>query len=124
MRIVVVFPEPLGPRKPVTRPSATAKPSRSTATTSPNRFVSSVTSIVVMAPPCGGALGVHLVRRLPRGGAGVAGAVEPAGREAAPLGEEAGTLLECDIDRRRVRGPRQFPVAHRCERVGLDPQQF
>src|SRR3954451_9611208 len=99
IRIVVVFPEPFGPRKPVTRPSATAKPSRSTATTPPKRFVSSVTSIVVMAPRWGRALGVHLVRRLPRVGAGLRAPVEPARRDAAPLCEEAGTLLECDLDR-------------------------
>src|SRR5271155_5537085 len=35
MRRVVVFPEPLGPRKPVTRPGSTVNERSSTANTSP-----------------------------------------------------------------------------------------
>lgn len=45
MRIVVVLPAPLGPRKPVTTPGSTAKLTESTAVTSPNRLVRPVTSI-------------------------------------------------------------------------------
>src|ERR1044071_3103915 len=44
-RIVVDFPAPFGPRKPVTFPGWTAKLSPSTAVTGPNRFVSPPTSI-------------------------------------------------------------------------------
>lgn len=40
MRMVVDFPAPLGPRKPVTVPGFTTKSSRSTAVFSPYRFVS------------------------------------------------------------------------------------
>ncbi len=37
IRSVVLLPDPFGPRNPVTCPRATAKPSRSTAVTRPNR---------------------------------------------------------------------------------------
>src|SRR5436189_3611025 len=39
IRIVVVFPAPLGPRKPNTLPGRTSNDSPSTAVKSPNRFV-------------------------------------------------------------------------------------
>src|SRR6476469_1128065 len=45
MRRVVVFPAPLGPRKPVMRPGSTVKLRLSTAVKLPNRLVSSRTSI-------------------------------------------------------------------------------
>ena len=38
-RIVVLLPEPFGPRKPVTRPGCTSKLRSSTASTRPKRFV-------------------------------------------------------------------------------------
>src|SRR3990170_417200 len=41
MRIVVVFPEPLGPRYPTTSPARTSKDTWSTAVKSPKRLVSS-----------------------------------------------------------------------------------
>ena len=44
-RIVVLLPDPLGPRKPVTRPGWTSKLRSSTATVLPNRLVSLRTSI-------------------------------------------------------------------------------
>ena len=47
MRSVVVFPAPLGPRNPVTVPSATSKLRSSTARTSPNRLVSDETVITM-----------------------------------------------------------------------------
>src|SRR5947199_277307 len=124
IRIVVVLPEPLGPRNPVTRPSATLKSSRSTARTSPYRLVSSETSIVVMPTPCGRALGIDLVRRLPRLGAWRGGRVQHAGGRAASLDEDLCSLFPCHIDRRRVRGPRRFAVAERRVRAALDPEQF
>jgi len=40
MRIVVVLPAPLGPRKPKTSPRPTLKSTASTARRSPNRLVS------------------------------------------------------------------------------------
>jgi hypothetical protein len=47
MRIVVVLPEPFGPRKPVTAPGRTRAVSASTARVAPNRLVSpSKTSVV------------------------------------------------------------------------------
>src|ERR1700677_1026864 len=45
MRSVVVLPEPLGPRKPVTRPGATLKERSSTATTGPKCLVRPLISI-------------------------------------------------------------------------------
>ena len=45
-RIVVLFPDPLGPRKPVTRPGLTSKLRSLTATVRPNRLVSPLTSII------------------------------------------------------------------------------
>src|SRR5208337_2895892 len=45
IRIVVVFPAPLGPRKPNTSPSGTKKETSSTTFLSTNRFVSPSTSI-------------------------------------------------------------------------------
>lgn len=45
MRMVVVLPAPLGPRKPVMTPGSTEKLRLSTAVTGPNRLVRPVTSI-------------------------------------------------------------------------------
>src|SRR5579871_419885 len=45
MRMVVVLPEPFGPRKPQTSPSGTAMSTWSTATLAPKRLVSPFTSI-------------------------------------------------------------------------------
>src|SRR5262245_19584984 len=45
MRMVVVLPAPFGPRKPTTSPLATLKETSRTASTSPYRFESPVTSI-------------------------------------------------------------------------------
>jgi hypothetical protein len=45
MRIVVVFPDPFGPRKPVTTPRETSKLKVSTATCAPKRFVSRFATI-------------------------------------------------------------------------------
>src|SRR3984885_477888 len=45
MRSVVVLPDPLGPRKPVTRPGSTVKPRSSTATTDPKCFERPVNSM-------------------------------------------------------------------------------
>ena len=50
IRIVVDFPAPLGPRKPVTSPCSTSKLRSSTATTSPYLFVSPRTSITAVFP--------------------------------------------------------------------------
>jgi hypothetical protein len=47
IRSVVVFPEPFGPRNPVTAPGSTENVSPSTAWTAPNRLLSSRT---VMRP--------------------------------------------------------------------------
>src|SRR3954462_6712918 len=44
-RSVVVFPEPLGPRKPTTRPGETEKLRSSTARTGPKSFVSESTEM-------------------------------------------------------------------------------
>ena len=44
-RIVVDFPEPFGPRKPVTIPGRTENERSFTATVSPYRFVSPLASI-------------------------------------------------------------------------------
>src|SRR6266545_6870799 len=54
MRSVVVFPAPLGPRKPVTLPWSTPKDRSSTATTCPKRLPSpctAMTDIVILPPP-------------------------------------------------------------------------
>ena len=45
MRRVVVFPDPLGPRKPVTRPGSTVNDRLSTARTDPKCFESPLISI-------------------------------------------------------------------------------
>ena len=45
-RMVVLFPDPLGPRKPVTRPGLTSKLRSSTAIVRPKRLVSPLTSII------------------------------------------------------------------------------
>src|ERR1043165_4981685 len=45
MRMVVVFPEPFGPRKPQTSPSGTAISTSSTASLRPKRLVRPCTSI-------------------------------------------------------------------------------
>src|SRR6266700_618614 len=47
IRIVVDFPDPFGPRKPVTTPGRTSKLSASTARTRPYRLVSPRASIIV-----------------------------------------------------------------------------
>src|SRR5262249_41959851 len=49
-RIVVVLPAPFGPRKPVTLPGSTPNVKSSTATLSPDRFVSPRTSIMETGP--------------------------------------------------------------------------
>src|SRR5262245_10230826 len=54
-RIVVVFPAPLGPRKPVTLPGSTPNDRPSTATLSPYRLVSPLTSIMTPVWPARGA---------------------------------------------------------------------
>src|SRR5262249_11253262 len=51
MRKVVVFPAPLGPRKPVIVPPSTPKLRSSTASTGPNRLVSPDTSITAIGDP-------------------------------------------------------------------------
>src|SRR5262245_46295160 len=48
IRIVVVFPAPLGPRKPTTSPFSTLKLTLSTATTEPKYLVSFLTWIIAM----------------------------------------------------------------------------
>ena len=50
-RMVVLFPEPFGPRKPVTRPGWTSKLRLPTATFCPNRLVSPCTEIMCGQPP-------------------------------------------------------------------------
>ncbi len=45
MRSVVVFPDPLGPRNPVTRPGSTVKLRLSTASTGPKCLLSPVNSM-------------------------------------------------------------------------------
>jgi hypothetical protein len=49
MRIVVVLPEPFGPRKPTISPSATLIDTWSTTVLSPKRLTSPLTSIAFMA---------------------------------------------------------------------------
>src|SRR5262245_10297204 len=51
IRKVVVFPAPLGPRKPVTVPPSTPKLRSSTARTEPKRLVSPRTSITAIVDP-------------------------------------------------------------------------
>src|SRR5215472_18123081 len=51
IRKVVVFPAPLGPRKPVTVPPSTPKLRSPTASTGPNRLVSPDTSITAIGDP-------------------------------------------------------------------------
>src|SRR5690242_20037548 len=55
MRIVVDFPAPLGPRKPVTSPGRTVKVRSETAVTDPYRLVSSFISIMAISLPPGAA---------------------------------------------------------------------
>ena len=50
MRIVVDFPDPLGPRNPVTWPGRTSKDRSSTATVSLYRFVTPFTTITISSP--------------------------------------------------------------------------
>src|SRR6202451_3525193 len=50
IRIVVDFPAPFGPRKPVTTPGSTTKLSPSTAVLSPYRFVKPSISIMSYLP--------------------------------------------------------------------------
>jgi hypothetical protein len=45
-RIVVDFPAPFGPRKPVTRPAAAVKVTSSTAVNGPYRLVTASTEIM------------------------------------------------------------------------------
>src|SRR5690349_8275509 len=58
IRIVVVLPEPLGPRKPYTEPAGTARLTPSTASWPPrNRLDSPVLRIAAAGPPGGGPAG-------------------------------------------------------------------
>ena len=50
IRMVVDFPAPFGPTKPVTRPAATSKLMSSTARRLPYCLVSAVTVIIGVAP--------------------------------------------------------------------------
>ena len=71
MRRVVVLPEPLGPRKPVTRPGSTVKERSSTASTGPKcleRPLISMGSPRVVAP---GVIGATIARAVARFGHGV-----------------------------------------------------
>ena len=61
MRSVVDLPEPFGPRKPVTNPGTTSNVSRSTAIASPNRLVSSRTSIMALRSSPSSSLSVSLL---------------------------------------------------------------
>ena len=47
MRNTVVLPPPLGPSRAINSPSFTAKDTRLTATTSPNFFVTSLSSMLI-----------------------------------------------------------------------------
>ena len=51
MRSVVVFPEPFGPRKPVTFPAGAVKDIPRTAATRPKFFARSRTSTSAIPPP-------------------------------------------------------------------------
>ena len=51
IRSVVVFPQPDGPSRMTSRPSGTTSETRSTATTVPNRLLTSSTSTVGIAGP-------------------------------------------------------------------------
>ena len=62
-RIVVVFPAPFGPRKPVTRAGSTRNERSSTASVSPNRLVSDSTSITATASHRPGACAGRRTRR-------------------------------------------------------------
>src|SRR5580693_2978267 len=53
IRSVVDFPDPFGPRNPVTVPGRTVNESRSTATAEPYLLVRSCTSIIDPCPPSG-----------------------------------------------------------------------
>ena len=53
IRMVVVLPAPLGPRKPTTSPLGTSKETSSTATVGPNRLVRFRTSIMLPLSPVG-----------------------------------------------------------------------
>src|ERR1700734_1555778 len=53
IRSVVDFPDPFGPRNPVTVPGRTVNESRSTATAGPYLLVRSCTSIIDPCPPSG-----------------------------------------------------------------------
>src|SRR5690348_15781805 len=55
--MVVDFPAPLGPRKPVTRPGRTRKVRSSTARRVPNSLVRDWTSMLVMSSSLAGAAG-------------------------------------------------------------------
>jgi hypothetical protein len=65
MRMVVVFPAPLGPRKPKTSPRRTSSERRSTAVKSPYFFVRSCTSIIGLRARVSSARVENLSRREP-----------------------------------------------------------
>ena len=56
MRIVVVLPEPLGPRKPSTSPGRTSKERSATTSVSPKRFQTPRTSTAVSVARLSGAV--------------------------------------------------------------------
>ncbi len=64
MRRVVVFPEPLGPRKPVTCPAGAVKDIPRTAVTRPNVLVRSRTSTSVIPPPSAPVPRQHIVNTI------------------------------------------------------------
>ena len=66
VRIVVVFPAPLGPRKPVTCPGRTTKLRSSTAVTGPKRLVRRATSIEPTPTGLLGGAGRTILGELPR----------------------------------------------------------
>ena len=71
IRIVVDFPAPFGPRKPVTTPGSTTKLKPSTAVLSPNRLVRPSSSIISILPSMAWVLDVSL-RPGPEAGVSVA----------------------------------------------------
>ena len=66
MRIVVVLPEPLGPRKPSTSPGRTSKERSTTTSVSPKRFQTPRTSTAVSAARLSGAVAWIMACRLPQ----------------------------------------------------------
>ena len=89
IRIVVVFPAPFGPRKPVTCPGRTVKLRRSTAVSGPNLLVSSSTSIMAGTRPAGRGAPAGRSRIGPRnsGGPGTPASQETRGGQGARSGQ-------------------------------------